>query len=132
MYAESFENSTFDGTAIVETIGHGLFFNSNHDFYGSAENWVTIALLILTAANALARAVSKLCACEQKWRHRRYYALMLDGQIWRYRTRVDKYAISVFDEEKPLRTFAAELKARRLFSEHDCHVEGVHVLCNRG
>ena len=110
----------------------GLFFNNNGDFYNNPKNWVTIGLLTITALNALTRAVSKLCACEQKWRHRRYYALMLDGQIWRYRTRVGKYTISVFDEEKPLRTFAAELKARRLFSEHDCHVEGVHVLCNCG
>lgn len=78
-------------------------------------------VIVLNITIVLAHSLTKLFKCKYKWRHFRYYALILEGQIWRYRTRVGRYATSTGDASGPTNTFAHELKVRRVLSQavHD-------------
>ena len=78
--------------------------------YKSPVFWV----LILTVFSAFLRGMSRLLKCETKWRHFRYHSMILEGKIWRYRTRVGKFAVSLVDKGRPLRVFAEELHVRLL------------------
>ena len=73
-----------------------------------------LLVLVLTVCNVFLRAMSRLFKCETKWRHYRYYSMMLEGKIWRYRTRVGPFAVSLVDKDRPLRAFSEELQVRRL------------------